>query len=150
MELLNPNPDADLKVYSIWYNMYPGDDRSKWDENLLTDPRVTHFWDEDKIVGRWMVAQDIVDYPREIVWDAYLLFGPDARWKNVPEPLISWGTPVYHRRHKLKSELLPLLEAKQAEPGYPTQIKIASSTTALIIVFIPFRLSLRIRFSGSE
>jgi mercuric reductase len=57
-----------------------------------------------------MVDQDVVDYPREIVWDAYLLFGPDATWQNVPEPLISWGTPVYHRRHKLKSELLPLLE----------------------------------------
>ncbi len=120
MELLNPNPDADLKVYSIWYSMYPGDDRSKWDEKLLTDPRVTQFWDEEKIVGRWMVDQEVVDYPREILWDAYLLFGPDAKWDGIPEPLVSWGTPVYHRRHKLKSGLMPLLEKEpvvdEAEP----------------------------------
>lgn len=110
MEILNNNPTADLKVYAVWYNMYPGDDRSKWDEHLLTDPRVTHLWDEEKLVGRFMVAEDVVLFPGEIVWDAYFLFGPEAQWEETPDPLIGWGQPVYHRRHQLRHDLEPLLE----------------------------------------
>jgi mercuric reductase len=112
MEILNKHPGVNLKVYSIWFNMYPGDDRSKWNNTLLSDSRVTQFWDENKIVGRWMVDQKVVDYPRQILWDAYLLFGPEAEWQDTPSPLISWGMPVYHRRHKLMNDLLPLLEAE--------------------------------------
>ena len=110
MEILNGYRDANLKVYSVWYNMYPGDDRSKWNNTLLSDPRVTQFWDEEKIIGRWMVAKNVVDYPRDILWDAYLLFGPEAEWQDIPSQLISWGMPVYHRRHNLRNDLIPLLK----------------------------------------
>ena len=110
MEILNKHPGVNLKVYSIWFNMYPGDDRSKWNNTLLSDSRVTQCWDENKIVGRWMVDQKVVDYPRQILWDAYLLFGPEAEWQDIPSQLISWGMPVYHRRHKLRNDLIPLLE----------------------------------------
>lgn len=119
MELLNKFPSADLKVYAVWFNMYPGDRRSKWRADLLSDPRVTNFWDEGKLVGRWVVEHKIVDHPRSILWDAYLLFGPEARWDALLEPLIGWGAPLYHRRHKLRNEILPLIEpapvAKQAQ-----------------------------------
>ncbi len=129
MEILNTNPTADLKVYAVWYNMYPGDDRSKWDEHLLTDPRVTHLWDEEKLVGRFMVAEDVVQFPREIVWDAYLLFGPDAHWDETPDPLISWGQPVYHRRHQLRHDLEPLLEVAPVAdtPEHPESVEIAAA-----------------------
>lgn len=110
MEILARNPSADLQVYAIWYNNYPGDDRSKWNEGYIPDPRVMHLWDEGKLVGRWIVERNIVDYPRDILWNVYLLFGPEARWDDIPSPLISWGTPVYHRRHQLKNAILPLLE----------------------------------------
>ncbi|MCZ6529203.1 MAG: mercury(II) reductase [Chloroflexi bacterium] len=110
MELLNKYPSADLRVYAVWFNMYPGDHRSNWRADLLSDPRVTNFWDEGKLVGRWVVEQKIVDHPRSILWDAYLLFGPEAKWEDLPEPLIGWGKPVYHRRHKLRKEILPMIE----------------------------------------
>jgi mercuric reductase len=115
MELLEPNPDADLRVYSIWFNMYPGDHKSRWNPDLLTDPRVTHYWDKDKLIGRWMVEQKVVDYPRRTLWDSYLLFGPEAAWEETPAPLVGWGMPVYHRRHKLKAEIAPLLDLAEAK-----------------------------------
>jgi len=108
-EILQANPTADLKVYVVWYTMYPGDNRSRWDEGVLTDPRVTHLWDEAKLAGRFMVAHDVVPFPHEIVWDAYLLFGPEADWEEAPKPLVNWGFPVYHNREQLREALEPLL-----------------------------------------
>lgn len=109
-EILNANPTADVKVYAVWYTMYPGDNRSRWDEDVLTDPRVTHLWDEAKLAGRFMVAEDVVPFPHEIVWDAYLLFGPEAGWEEAPSPLVSWGFPVYHQREQLRDALESLLD----------------------------------------
>ncbi len=106
MEILAKKPSAELRVYAIWYNMYPGDERSKWDNTLIRDSRVTYLWDEEKIVGRWLVEHKVVDYSREILWDAYLLFGPGAEWDSIPSPLISWGAPVYHRRQELEAAIL--------------------------------------------
>ena len=107
-EILAQNPSAELRVYAIWFNMYPGDHRSKWDDTLIADPRVTRLWDEQKIVGRWLVDHGVVDYAGEVLWDAYLLFGPEAIWDEMPAPLISWGEPVYRTEHQLKTALSPL------------------------------------------
>ena len=52
-EVLAKYPTANLRVYAIWFDMFPGDAKSKWPASLLTDPRVTHLWDEGKLVGRW-------------------------------------------------------------------------------------------------
>jgi hypothetical protein len=109
MEILDKYQDAKLRVYAIWYKMYPGDERSKWDGSILPDSRVTHFWDEDRLVGRWMVDKGVVHYRGKIVWDAYLLFDRQAVWKEVPSPMIGWGMPVYLKLDKLRGELMPLL-----------------------------------------
>lgn len=108
-EILAQNPLAVLRVYAIWFNMYPGDDRSKWDDTLIADPRVTRLWDERKTVGHWLVDHEVVDYAGEILWDAYLLFGPEAIWDETPAPLVSWGQPVYRTEHQLQTALSPLL-----------------------------------------
>ena len=100
---------AELRVYAIWFNMYPGDDRSRWDDALMADPRVTRLWDERKIVGRWLVDHKVVNYAGEVLWDAYLLFGPQAVWGATPAPLISWGEPVYLRKRVLEFALSSIL-----------------------------------------
>jgi hypothetical protein len=38
--LLSVNPKAPLRVYAVWFNMYPGDARERWRADRLTDPRV--------------------------------------------------------------------------------------------------------------
>ena len=42
-------------------------------------------------------------------WDAYLLYGPDARWSSAPPRPISTGATIYATRGKLQKDVLPLL-----------------------------------------
>ena len=44
--------DPQLRVYAIWFNMYPGDSRQRWPDTLLTDARVRHYWDEGRGIGQ--------------------------------------------------------------------------------------------------
>ena len=34
-QILQKDPTADLKVYAVWFNMYPGDARWRWDGESL-------------------------------------------------------------------------------------------------------------------
>ena len=52
-EILERQPKANLRVYAVWFCMVPGDSRSEWPPELLTDARVEHYWDEAKAVGTW-------------------------------------------------------------------------------------------------
>ena len=50
-DILTKHKDADLKVYAIWFSMYPTDRREAWPADILTDPRVVNIWDELKEIG---------------------------------------------------------------------------------------------------
>ena len=56
-EILDKHPDADLKVYAVWFSMYPTDERDNWPSDILTDDRVVHYWDETRSVGRWYMER---------------------------------------------------------------------------------------------
>jgi hypothetical protein len=92
--------------------MYPGDERSKWPSGLLTDPRVAHFWDEQKIVGTWFGKHP--DYSGlskgQVLWDAFLLYGAESRWDDKPSHLISTGRTIVAKREELRKSLPPLLK----------------------------------------
>jgi hypothetical protein len=112
-QILAKYPKADVRVYAIWFDMFPGDARSKWPPELLTDLRVVHRWDEGKTVGRWygqhtsvMQAQRTPEskWTGEILWDAYLLYGADARWDDVPTGLIHWGRTIVAARETLRTD----------------------------------------------
>jgi len=91
--------------------MYRGDARSAWPASLLTDPRVVHFWDEQKVVGTWFGKQP--DYTGlsngSVLWDAFLLYGAEARWDDKPSHLISTGRTIVAKREELRKSLPPLL-----------------------------------------
>lgn len=110
-ELLAKYPKADLRVYAIWFNMFPGDARSKWPPSLLTDRRVIHRWDEGKLVGMWygghtneirMQLSPGSSWNGDILWDAYLFYGADAKWDDVPTSLIHWGRTIVAGRETLR------------------------------------------------
>jgi len=98
--------------------MLPTDARDEWDDQLLADPRVTHLWDQERTVGRWLADDQNLDLgdTGEVVWDAFLLFGPEATWEHAPSGLLAWGAPVVGRFPELEDALTPLLEepAKKA------------------------------------
>ena len=93
--------------------------RSKWPPNLLTDARVIHRWDEPKAVGLWYAPHTASIHGElapgsqwrdgAILWDAYLLYGPDAKWADAPTTgLIRWGRTIVAGRDPLKDDFAKL------------------------------------------
>ena len=83
------------------------DRRERWDEAVLSDSRVIHFWDSDAQVGEWFARQ--VDGYQGISWDVYYLYGPDATWETVPSPLVSSGGTIVDERETLEMEVRKLV-----------------------------------------
>ena len=106
--VLNQNPDADFQVYAVWFSMLASDDKSRWTARFMSDPRVVHFWDEDRVIGKWFAEHEGFYIP--IAWDAYYLYGPDAHWNEAPSPLVSKGGTIFYKRDQLREDLLALLE----------------------------------------
>ena len=110
-ELLNRQSRTGLRVYAVWFNMYPGDAREKWPSTLLTDPRVIHYWDEARAVGTAYLAHVPAMFERrapatlppaaDAMWDAYFVYAPGDEWQNpLPVP-VSWGYPIMVTRDQL-------------------------------------------------
>lgn len=77
-ELLASVPSAELKVCAVWFSKFPTDSRESWPRELLTDARVLHFWDNQRIVGRWYGGHPACGTFDEdgVPWDAELLDNP--------------------------------------------------------------------------
>jgi len=105
---MNKYADHHLKVFVVWLNMYRGAARSEWRPELLSDSRVTHFWDETLITGRFFASHR---KPKSgVEWDAFFVYGPKASWDETPAPLIRFARPVKPNGKKLKDALVPLLK----------------------------------------
>ncbi|MFN7970951.1 MAG: hypothetical protein U0166_01135 [Acidobacteriota bacterium] len=116
-DLLEKNADANIKVYAVWFNMYPGDERSTWPSGLLPDPRVTHFWDESKVVGTWYPAHSKEGTPGDVLWDAFLLYPRGVKWADAATTPTTWGRPIVKDRERLATDLPNVLRA--ATPSSP-------------------------------
>jgi hypothetical protein len=103
-------PDAELRVYVVWMPMLATDARGEIDVALLEDDRVRQFWDEERVLGTYLAEANLggLGYSG-IVWDAFFLFGSEARWADRPSGLITSGAPVGGEAQKLESALEPLL-----------------------------------------
>jgi hypothetical protein len=119
-ELLEKNREVQLKVYAVWFNMMWSDSRDRWPRDVLTDPRVAHFWDEAKVVGRWYeenVTHQGTPGGGRVEWDAYFLYGHDASWGEKAAPVSSWGHPIVGNGDRLRRELRDLLSARPGTPN---------------------------------
>lgn len=125
-EILEKQPDADVRVYAIRFSMLESDSRPGWPRDNLTDPRVTHLWDEKRVLGRWY-ARDLklkilsrtLKRETDALWDAYLLYGPEARWTSSPQPLVGWGAPIVESREELRGKFTSLLgKSNKKAPGH--------------------------------
>jgi hypothetical protein len=86
-----------------------GDSREGLDATVLGDDRVRQFWDPQQRSGRWFADRRNLGLDPPLLWDAYLVFGPEARWDRIPRPLADWGSPVVARSGTLRRELAPYL-----------------------------------------
>lgn len=93
-EILKAHPEANLRVYAVWFVVLSRDAQERWSPTLLDDPRVVHLWDADGATGRWFLEHITRRPGASIEWDAYFLYPPDARWEVAPGPLASWGRTI--------------------------------------------------------
>jgi hypothetical protein len=105
--VLDAHPSARLRVYVVWFDMLPGDDRRWTDLQVLNDRRVTNYWDSAKATGRFY-AEKVNGYPG-VEWDSYFLYGPDARWSDTPAPQLSSGGSVLGASDQLAAAVRPFL-----------------------------------------
>src|SRR5262245_54667446 len=111
MELLQKHRQADLAVYAIWFEALPVvDKRERWPAALLTDSRVIHYWDSDRLVPLFFGAdpgfrgKGLIGW-RGAMWDTYLLFGRDALWNERPTPLTGAGFTIVGASQKLENDM---------------------------------------------
>jgi hypothetical protein len=113
-EILDKYPELDLRVYAVWYEMYPGDSPRAFPsaQKLMPDARVQHFWDQPKATGRWFKANVPSDYKGKIMWDAYYLYGPDVTWERTPGAPLAWGRTILETRKALLEQIAALDEVQ--------------------------------------
>ena len=104
--LLERHPDADLRVYAVWFGVLGSDSRDGWDGAGLTDARVGHYWDEAAVGSRFF-GEHVTG--RQLEWDSYFLYGTDAWWEAEPGPLVVDGHTVIARADRLRDALEPLV-----------------------------------------
>lgn len=111
--ILEAKPDSDLRIYAIFFEVVAGDAGAKYEvdpRDLLDDPRVTHYWDERRLTGRWF-DENVTRLGKRtgendrIEWDTFILYGHDAEWSDDPPRSISWGRPVISERSRLLRDL---------------------------------------------
>ena len=73
--------------------------------DVLVDKRVSHYWDADHLLGRfiWKVLDNDDD---GAAWDVFLVYGPGATWGDPPDVA---GTPVIAETARLERALQPYL-----------------------------------------
>lgn len=103
-----------VKVYAISFQMLASDRMAKWlvePDDLLSDARTLHYWDDGKIVGRYYekhVTQLGDPGDERVEWDAYFLYRPDATWGEQPPEHVSWGRTIVASRDQLLRDFTAL------------------------------------------
>jgi hypothetical protein len=110
--VLKRYPKLPIKVYAVWFDMYPGDSPAAFPaaQKQLPDRRVTHWWDDSKNVGRWFYNVVPTKTKGDIQWDAFYLYGEQATWGDQatgqqPAPLLTWGRTILTDRKRLTDKI---------------------------------------------
>ena len=106
-QILQRYVDADLRVYVVWLPVMPLDARFDV-ADMLVDRRATHFWDNEQRVSH--ALGDAYGSPGQLVWDAFFVFEPNAKWGEQPPRPLGSGSPVVDHMASLNSQLNPYLK----------------------------------------
>lgn len=108
--ILDAYPEADIAVFAVWFNMYPGDHQTKWNPKLLDDSRVSHFWDEERQLGNWYASEGAYPYG-PIAWDMFIFYAPNSSWDDGVQLIIRSGVTIIREKDLLFDSIFPYLAA---------------------------------------
>jgi hypothetical protein len=98
-DVLEKIPGSGFTAYAVWEPILKTDDErsSRKATILFPDDRVSHYWVNNKDVGR--LFQGAIDLVSEPAWDVYLVYAPGIRWEGKEPP-----RPTYFQ-HQLGGRL---------------------------------------------
>ena len=78
-----------MRVYAVWVPMLWIDSKASVPQatRRFDDSRVSQYWDSKAETTRAFSSSLQINSP---AWDVYLLFGPDAEWKEQPPAPAFW------------------------------------------------------------
>lgn len=99
-----------MKVFTIWLPMLRKDSRPKWTnaEAPLYDPRVKHYWNENRSLGEWY--GDAISDKGVIAWDIYFVYDENQLLDSTPDPWVEYGATVIGEKAALKESLEPFMK----------------------------------------
>jgi hypothetical protein len=100
--------DRDVAVFVVWLRMVRTDARDLWPADAIVDPRVTHYWDEAKAVGKALAARDDLAAWRPVAWDVWAVFPAGARWDDAPPRPAAFGRTIIKTRRQLAEAVAAL------------------------------------------
>ena len=114
-EILQTDRTPDLRVYAVWVPFLGGNEQAAGiARQVLPDPRVVQYWDGGALTSRWFAEN--VDHSPGLAWDVYYLYGPEATWAKMPEPLLSSGGSIIGQSSGLDAAISPLLARASRSP----------------------------------
>lgn len=123
--MLAKHPRERIKVHAVWYRIYPNDARQRWRADLLPDTRVRHWWDEFRMAGRQMPNELLAfdaqrsagsrPFDDDVLWDAFVVFDPDAQWEGMMPRPRAWGHTILSARAALAAAVSALVDEKRRE-----------------------------------
>jgi hypothetical protein len=107
-QVLNNLSRGKFKTYIVWTPVLFGDRRAAAEESLreVPDPRVTHFWDNDKALGKKFGRILELPHGKKFAWDVYLLYDARAYWGDHPPEPNDWMHQLGQDARRLDGETL--------------------------------------------
>jgi hypothetical protein len=106
-QVLDQVADASLRIYVAWVPILPDDggDAAKESSALVTDGRVSQFWDADKTLPPSFAP--VLGLPNDWpAWDVYLAYPAGPTWDDEPQKPAFW----HHQLGEL--DLAPKLDGE--------------------------------------
>lgn len=100
-EVLAKVASPELRTYVVWIPVMPedGEGAARAAASRLRDPRVAHFWDPERALGRALGETLAIPARREpaiasrLAWDVYVLYPRAATWardRRAPPAPVFW------------------------------------------------------------
>ena len=105
---MDENPEANIQVYAVWFNMLPNEARQRVDLNLIPDPRTTQLWDEQRSAGRFSAENEGFNLG-QIAYDVYYLYCMGAELDLNPAPLVNSENTILGKKNQLWDDINGLL-----------------------------------------
>ena len=103
-----------MRVFVVWEPILASDFMAPTTGALrrISDPRASHYWDEDHVLAKVMKRDARPPQPKEeccendgVLWDLVAIYLRGARWDAGMPPAVLFDGPVYRLTDRMSAAL---------------------------------------------